>query len=163
MSTLLHWSRIDLLLCFAGEEMGTETEAYCEAHVSSQAPPAGSPPLQRSSGFETGRGVGSGGNVGSAAAPPLRWEKSLNVCQQRLSLLRTFQWWSVSRCLRHCQTGHLCLSAEHLVVSENRCGPVEQSVATIFFFLNVALTLAAFTNFPNVTQPPSGPNCLSHW
>lgn len=34
--------------------------------------------------------------------------------------------------LRDCQTWHLCLSAERSVVSENRCGLVELSVATIF-------------------------------
>lgn len=47
------------------------------------------------------------------------------------------------------------------MVFENRCGLVGPSIATIFFFFfsEVALTLVAFTNFPNVTQSPSESGC----
>ena len=62
------------------------------------------------------------------------WRLGSLFCHQCLFLSCPCAGWSVSRCLRDCQSWHLCLSAEHSVVSENRCGLVEQSVATIFFF-----------------------------
>lgn len=91
-------------------------------------------------------------------APGLRFVTSISF-----NLLHV-QWWSVSCCLRDCQPWHLCLSAERLVVSQNRCGLVETGAATTvfcfcFFFKEVALTLAAFTHFPNVTQSPSRAIC----
>lgn len=73
-----------------------------------------------SSGSETGCGVGSWGSVYSNCGYTvdlMRKRGFVFVTTVSFCLLYV-QWWLVSRCLRDCQTWHLCLSAEHLVVSE---------------------------------------------
>lgn len=88
-----------------------------------------------------------------------RLENQVSVCHQRLSLpcvmmISILLPWKLSG------PASLFICRIFSVVSKNRCGLVEHSTATtFFFFLQVSLTLVAFTNFPNVTQSPSGAIC----
>lgn len=142
-------SHINILFCFfAGEEMVIEKGGTSCLLSPSQdcCLRSGFQILQffqlqdclrcsQSSRLETGCGMGSWGSVSSNCCYTIEWMRKLGlmfVTSVSFYLLYV-QWWLVSRCLRDCQTWHLCLSAERLVVSENRCGLVEQSIATTFF------------------------------
>lgn len=102
----------------------------------SESPPTAGPPPPRLQvrvwdctwTSSTGR-AGSGCRCATEEmrAPGLRFVTSISF-----NLLHV-QWWSVSCCLRDCQPWHLCLSAERLVVSQNRCGLVETGAATTVF------------------------------